>query len=125
MAQRVLITGFGIISSIGINHRETLASLKAEISGIGDITLLETIHKGKFPLAEVKMTTNDLLAATGNQGSNDLTRTALLGMTAAREAIMSAGVKDMAEFRTGLISANTVGGMDRSELFYQTFLKDD
>jgi 3-oxoacyl-(acyl-carrier-protein) synthase len=124
MSQRVFITGFGIISSVGKDVRETVASLLAERSGIGEITLLDTVHKGKFPLAEVKMTTEELLKATGNPGRKDLTRTALLGMIAAREAVDSAGIERMTEYRTGLISANTVGGMDRSEIFYQSFLAD-
>ena len=125
MSQRVFITGFGIISSIGSDHKEALASLMAEKSGIGEITLLDTIHKGKFPLAEVKMTTDELLQATGNPGQKDLTRTALLGMIAAKEAVDSAGIMNMTSYRTGLISANTVGGMDRSERFYQSFLEDN
>ena len=125
MHQRVFITGFGIISPIGFDQKETLASLMAEKSGIGEITLLDTIHKGKFPLAEVKMTNDELLFATGNQGRKDLTRTALLGLIAAKEAVNSAGIKDMTLYRTGLVSANTVGGMDRSELFYQSFLQDN
>jgi len=125
MPRRVFITGFGIISSIGFDHKETLASLLAEKSGIGEITLLETIHKGKFPIAEVKMSTNELLEATKNPGRKDLTRTALLGMIAAKEAVDSAGIVNMTAYRTGLISANTVGGMDRSELFYQSFLHDN
>ncbi len=125
MSQRVFITGFGIISAIGIDAKETLASLLAEESGIGEITLLDTIHKRKFPLLEVKMTTDELLKATGNSGRKDLTRTALLGMIAAKEAADSAGMVDMTAYRTGLVSANTVGGMDRSELFYQSFLQDN
>jgi 3-oxoacyl-[acyl-carrier-protein] synthase-1 len=125
MSQRVFITGFGIISSIGSGYKETLASLIAEKSGIGEITLLDTVHKGKFPIAEVKMTRDELLIATGNPGRKNLTRTALLGMIAAREAVDSAGMVNMTSYRTGLISANTVGGMDRSELFYQSFLQDN
>lgn len=124
MSQRVFITGFGIISSIGIDTKEILASLLAEKSGIGEITLLDTIHKGKIPIAEVKKTTKELLEATGNSGMKNLTRTALLGMIAAKEAIASSGIVDMIKYRTGLISATTVGGMDRSELFYQAFLQD-
>jgi 3-oxoacyl-(acyl-carrier-protein) synthase len=125
MSQRVFITGVGIISSIGFNYKETLASLIAERSGIGEITLLDTIHKGKFPLAEVKMTSDELLTAMGKSGRKNLTRTALLGMIAAKEAVDSGGIVNMTAYRTGLISANTVGGMDRSELFFQSFLQDN
>jgi 3-oxoacyl-(acyl-carrier-protein) synthase len=125
MPQRVFITGIGIISAIGNDVDETLRSLIAERSGIGEITLFDSIHKGKLPLAEVKLPTGELLAMTGNPGKRNLTRTALLGMIAARQAIESAGIKDTGNYRTGLVSATTVGGMDRSEGFYQEYLNDN
>jgi len=93
-------------------------------SGIGEITLFPTIHKGIIPMAEVKLTTTQLLEQTGNSGKNEFTRTTLLGIKAAREALLSAGIVDVEAFRTGLISATTVGGMDRSENFYVSFLAD-
>jgi 3-oxoacyl-(acyl-carrier-protein) synthase len=124
MAQRIYITGIGIISSLGNNTEDNLSSLMEERSGIGEITLLDTIHKGKFPLAEVKLSRNELLDQVGLSYDSNLTRTALLGIIAAREAIQCAGISNINEFHTGLISANTVGGMDRSELFYEQFLSD-
>lgn len=124
MPQRVFITGIGIISSIGNDAGSAFISLVEEKSGIGGITLLDTSLKDKFPLAEVKMTTEQLLDVAGQSGKKNLTRTALLGMIAAREAIVSAGFGDITEYRTGLISATTVGGMDRSENFYKEFLGD-
>jgi 3-oxoacyl-[acyl-carrier-protein] synthase-1 len=65
-----------------------------------------------------------LLGETGHAGKKNFTRTALLGMKAAKEAIESAGITDMSAYRTGLISATTVGGMDRSEDFYASYLSD-
>ncbi|MCX6306965.1 MAG: beta-ketoacyl-[acyl-carrier-protein] synthase family protein [Bacteroidetes bacterium] len=124
MSKRVYITGIGIICAIGNNVEQTLHSLLAERSGIGEITQFPTMHKGIIPMAEVKLTTSDLLKETGNEGRNDLTRTALLGMKAAREALLSAGIHDIRAYRTGLISATTVGGMDRSEGFYASYLAD-
>jgi 3-oxoacyl-[acyl-carrier-protein] synthase-1 len=124
MPQRVFITGIGIISSIGNDAGSALTSLVEEKSGIGEITLLETSLKDKYPLAEVKMTTRELLAEVGFRGKKNLTRTALLGMIAAREAVGSSGITDIHEYRTGLLSATTVGGMDRSENFYKEFLAD-
>ena len=124
MPQKVYITGTGIISSIGNDVESTFTSLVEERSGIAGITLLETTLKDKFPLAEVKMTSRELLEHAGLGDRKDLTRTALLGMIAAREAIRSAGIEDISECRTGLVSATTVGGMDRSENFYKEFLSN-
>jgi 3-oxoacyl-[acyl-carrier-protein] synthase II len=124
MPKKVYITGIGIISSIGNNVAETLESLLAGRSGIGAITLFETIHAGKFPLAEVRLTNARLLEMTDHRGENTFTRTALLGMVAAREAVQSAGITNIRDCRTGLLSATTVGGMDRSEVFYSGYLEN-
>lgn len=125
MSKRVYITGYGIICAIGNNCSETLESLLATRSGIGGITLFKTLHQGKIPMAEVKKTNAGLLEMTGNAGNENFTRTALLGMVAAKEAIDSAGIIDVKSARTGLISATTVGGMDRSEDFYAAYLGDN
>jgi 3-oxoacyl-[acyl-carrier-protein] synthase II len=124
MPKRVFITGIGIICAIGNNVAETLESLLASRSGIGEITLLKTVHKGVIPMAEVKMSTASLLAANGYAGHKDLTRATLLGMMAAKEAILTAGIGEINRYKTGLISATTVGGMDRSEEFFAGFLSD-
>lgn len=123
MTQRVLVTGIGMISAIGRNVDESLRSLMSGTTGIGPITRFETIHKGHLPIAEVKMTNAELLADIGHTGSNAFTRTALLGMKAAREAAFQAGIPVTPDERTGLVSATTVGGMDRSETFYGHFLE--
>lgn len=122
MPQRVYITGIGIISSIGNDVNSVFMSLVEEKSGIAGITLLDTSLKDKFPLAEVKMTNSELLEVVGCSGKKNLTRTALLGMIAAREAIQSSGIDVINDCRIGLISATTVGGMYRSENFYKEFL---
>jgi 3-oxoacyl-[acyl-carrier-protein] synthase II len=124
MPQRVYITGTGIISSIGNDTESVLSSLLHEKSGISEITLLDTNLKGKYPIAEVKLTTEELLKIVDQAGKKNLTRTALLGMIAAREAIVSAGINKINEYSTALISATTVGGMDRSENFYKEFLNN-
>ncbi len=124
MSKKIYITGIGIVCAIGNNVIETFNSLASSRSGIGQITLLDTIHKGVIPLAEVKLSAAELLDLSGNQGRKDLTRTTLLGMIAASEAIASAGINTSDGYRTGLISATTVGGMDRSENFYTEFLND-
>lgn len=122
MSKRVYITGIGIISSIGNNVSEVLSSLQAGKTGIGEITLFPTLHSGTLPMAEVKLSSEQLLCLAGHSGSDSFTRTALLGIIAAKEALRSSGIEDIDDVRTGLLSATTVGGMDRSENFYKEFL---
>jgi len=96
----------------------------SEQTGIGNITLFPTIHQGKLPMAEVKKSSEQLLEILGLSEKCKFTRTALLGMMAAKEALVSAKIHEMSSHRTGLISATTVGGMDRSENFYPEFLSN-
>jgi 3-oxoacyl-[acyl-carrier-protein] synthase-1 len=124
MPKRIFITGIGMISAIGTHVEEALDSLVHMRAGLGEITLFPTIHRGALPIAEVKQSHAELLNLAGLSGRNDLTRTTLLGMIAAREAFRSAGITGPPPNRTGVISATTVGGMDRSERFYERFLED-
>jgi len=124
MPERIYITGIGIISSIGNNATETLYSLETCKSGFSEITLFPTIHKGSIPIAEVKLSEAQLIRLAGQEDGMNYTRTSLLGMIAAKEAIRSAGIDDIDQVRTGLISATTVGGMDRTENFYKEYVVD-
>jgi 3-oxoacyl-[acyl-carrier-protein] synthase-1 len=122
MAARVFVTGIGIICAIGKSVNETLASLQAARSGIGQISILETLHRGELPVGEIKLTNEQLAALSGATNPDMQTRTSLLGLIAATEALNNAGIdpKDNA-FRTGVISASTVGGMDRTEINYRNY----
>ena len=122
MANPIVITGYGMISSIGMDAEEALNSLISGKSGIGGITQFETIHKGRLPLAEVKQSNGELKMNCGLQSKKKYTRTTLLGIAAARQAAELAGLKLDKALKTGLISATTVGGMDCSEDFYPLFL---
>jgi 3-oxoacyl-(acyl-carrier-protein) synthase len=123
MEQSVYIAGTGVISAIGNNVAEHLAAFEREEAGMADITLFSTIHQHTRPVAEVKLTNEELAAQTGL--SVNSSRTALLSLVAAREAIADAGIAGLAELRTGFVSANTVGGMDKSEDFFVDFLADN
>lgn len=124
MKESVVVTGMGIVSSIGLNLEETLQSLMAGRTGIGKITILDTIHRDEFVLGEIKLTLQDLKEQLGVNPLLPWTRTALLGVWAAREAYKSAGLSVDSGKRIGIISASTVGGMDRSELYYKDFLTE-
>ena len=124
MSVRIYITGAGIISSIGLNYSEVLSCLKASKSGIGRLTLLDSVHKHEIPVAEVKASNSKLRELAGVPAKGVFSRTSLLGIIAARQALLSAGIEKLLDVRTGLISATTVGGMDRTEKFFKNYLKD-
>ena len=123
MGSSVYVAGVGVISAIGNNVAEHLNAFKSEEPGIGDITTLNTIHRGKLPVAEVKLSNDELSAITGLPLQTS--RTALLSLVAAKEALADANIPDFDSLRTGFVSANTVGGMDKSEEFFVDFLADN
>lgn len=122
MESRVVVTGIGIVSAIGMNADETYNSLVTKKAGIAMISNLETIHRGQFLAGEIKLTNKELIQLAGLNPIEPWTRTALLGILAARQAYKDAGLEKSNNRKTGLVSASTVGGMDRSELYYKDFL---
>jgi 3-oxoacyl-[acyl-carrier-protein] synthase I len=116
----VFVAGAGIISAIGNNTAACLSALENGQAGMGDMNFLHSIHKGKLPVAEVKLSNEEL--ALLSDLSPAISRTALLSCIAASEALQNAGINNFSSLRTGFISANTVGGMDKTENFFADFL---
>jgi len=122
---KIYISGIGVISGIGNNVPETLASLEKSRSGISELENIRSRHKEIVPVGEVKKTNEELTAMCGLTPDHQSTRTALLGLIAAQEAVKSAGISDMREFRTGLISATSVGGMGMTEDLWMDYLNPE
>lgn len=118
MSQSVAITGIGIISSIGNNFDETVASLQASRHGIGTIQHINTRHKDHIKVGEVPHTNHELAELLQLPTTTSYSRTTLLGLIAAQEAIISATLTSEEISRLGLISATSVGGMDITEQQY-------
>lgn len=122
MSKKVYVTGIGLISAIGNNVAETLDSFSKLRSGVGTLEHVNSRHRGEIPVAEVKASNPELTAMAGFNSEYKNTRTALLGTIAAKEAVKSAGITNMREFRTGLISATSVGGMGMTENLWMDYL---
>ncbi len=112
----VVITGMGIISSIGNNLEDNLKSLREDRTGIQNIKHLETIHKDDYVAGEIALLNKEMMKIL--KLSDDLPRTTLLAMLAAREALESAGFDPDTGGRNGIILGTTVGGMDKTEVLY-------
>ena len=125
MSRRIFVTGMGIISGIGNNLRENLQSLMALQPGIGTIRYLDIKFAEELPVSEVKLSEEELYRLAGIVPGTGYSRNALLGIIAASEAYHNACLNDFPGKKTGLISATTVGGMDKVELYYQDFLNND
>ncbi|MGE9311167.1 beta-ketoacyl-[acyl-carrier-protein] synthase family protein [Niabella sp. CJ426] len=122
MSAPVYISGTGVISAIGNNVAENVEALTSGKAGMQAMQRLQSIHKDSLPVAEVKLSNEALAALAGLPAHTS--RTALLSTVAAREALTSSGI-DITNWRTGFISANSVGGMDKTEDFFEDFLKDN
>lgn len=121
MNKKIAITGMGIMSSIGRNVEENYQSLLHSKHGISDIEFLETKHRGSLKLGEIKISNEEMIALLQLPIDNNYTRSTLLGIFAAKEAVQSAGIKDINEYKTGLISSTSVGGMDITEKYFYTY----
>jgi 3-oxoacyl-(acyl-carrier-protein) synthase len=104
---------------------ENLISLRSGRSGIGKIKLLETAHSDTLPAGEIPMRDEELAGMVGIEFREGLSRTALLGMIAAEEALKNAGCTMHDLIRTGLLSGSTVGGMGALEKYYPDYLEND
>ncbi|MBX3239033.1 MAG: beta-ketoacyl-[acyl-carrier-protein] synthase family protein [Chitinophagaceae bacterium] len=120
MFKPVCIAGAGVISAIGNDVQEHMTSFEKGEAGMGAMQYLQSVHE--LPVAEVKLNNAALARLAGLPAH--ISRTALLSAVAALEALISAGLQDITPWRTGFISANTVGGMDKTEDFYADFMKD-
>jgi len=125
MSKGIAITGMGIISSIGNNVEENYASLIQGKKGISRISKINTIHKDALMVGEVDHSNEELEALLGLEPDNNYSRTALLGVYAAKQAIADANIRDINAHKTGLISSTSVGGMDMTEKYYYEYLENE
>lgn len=119
MKGTVSVVGLGVVSAIGRGTTETLHSFQSGKTGIGASNYLQTIHS--LPVGEVKFSNTELQEIL--KIKKPIPRTTLLGMLAARDAVADCAI-NLKKFRTGLVSATTVGGMDQTENFFTEFVKD-
>lgn len=130
-SQRVVITGTGVVSAIGLNLQQTLDALQKGVSGIGSVQLLDTIHR-EFPVGEVPMTNDQLRHMLQIDGGALISRNTLLGIVAAREAMAQAKLHVgtvtsdcIPEETMALVAGTTVGGMDITEQYYADRLSSE
>lgn len=118
----IVVTGVGIVSALGIGVEKNLEHIRSGMSGISPTpTILKTRHK--LPVGELRVTNEELHDILGIPQHRHLSRTALLGIMAVREA-MSCTAIDKTK-RIGLVSSTSVGGMDLTEHFFEEFIEND
>lgn len=120
----VAITGMGIISAIGSSVEENLESLLNNRIGITTVDNIVTVHKDVIKVGEIKKTNDELANELNLSKDNNYSRTAMIGVLAAKQAVENAGITAINEYKTGLISASSVGGMDMTERYYYEYFEN-
>jgi 3-oxoacyl-[acyl-carrier-protein] synthase-1 len=114
----------GIISAIGNNVAENYAALIEGRKGISRVSKIDTVHRDEIMVGEIDFTNSELEAQLALSPDNNYSRTALLGAIAAKQAVADAQISNINKYRTGIISATSVGGMDMTERYYYEYLED-
>lgn len=123
MGRRVFVTGFGVVSALGIGAESNYAALLSGRTGITQAKYVKT-SLNRYPLAEVPLSNGELASLAGLKLAPFHSRTFLLGLCAAQEAVAMAGCSsDISSM--GFVGSTTVGGMDLTEANYPGLLKGD
>jgi nodulation protein E len=114
--RRVVVTGVGVLSSIGNTVTEFEESLRAGRAGIGPITQVDTSRLRFHNAAEIR-------GFEPTEHFSELAwldRFAQLGIVAARDAIADSALRwnDDMRARTGVITGSCLGGMGTEDAFY-------
>ena len=121
---KIVVTGLGIISALGVGKEATLQHLRAGKTAVGKIHILQTKHCD-LPAGEVTLTDGELKQLIGLPATTVTNRTTLLARVALKEALTESQLTSSVRDNIVLISGNTVGGMEKSELYYRDFLNNN
>ncbi len=122
--KRVVVTGMGAITPLGLAPEEFWQNLLRGKSGAANVTLFDTSHvKTKFA-AEVKGF--EPAQYTESKDARRLDRSTLFSIAAARQALEDAGLEKFADpFRVGVIIGTAFAGLvqtvQAARGFFQTF----
>ena len=110
-ARRVVITGMGAVTPLGLDVRSTWEACRSGTSGVGMISLFDASPLPTRIAAEIKGF--DPQTAVGLKEARRTSRCIQIAMTAAREAIDDSGIDigSMAE-DVGVLVASGVGGLE-------------
>ena len=122
--RRVVVTGTGVVSALGIGYDAHVDALRAGRSGIGPIELIETEGLTIGIAAEAKG-----YVATDHFTKNELTlrdRVTQMALTATEEAVARSGIDftDDLGMRTATIIGTSMGGQHTQDDNYRLIYRD-
>jgi 3-oxoacyl-[acyl-carrier-protein] synthase II len=121
--RRVVVTGLGAVTSLGNDLRSTWDGLVAGRSGIGPITLFDAAGFRTKLAAEVKQLPDPGVLLSVRRR---LSRTDVIGLAAAAEALADSGLDLSREDpgRLGVVLGAGISGLLDSESYYRALLAD-
>jgi nodulation protein E len=125
MAHRVVVTGWGVISSIGHTAGSYWSNLARGVSGIAPAVTISTDQLAQKVVAEVK--DYDPLKFFDDREVSPLDRVAQFGVIAAREAVAQSGLKfdgGLSELTATIIGCG-VGGQSTQDENYKRLYRDN
>jgi nodulation protein E len=125
MVHRVVVTGWGVVSSIGNTAASYWSSLTRGVCGIADATIIPTDQLTNKVVAEVK--NFDPQKHFEDRQLASLDRVSQFAVVAAREAIAHAGIsfeRELSE-RTATIIGTGVGGQTTQDENYKRLYRDN
>lgn len=123
MSERVFVSGYGVVSALGFGVKSNLEALLNETHGLSNPQYLKT-ENSNFIVGEVKASNAELQSRLDVDFPSDNSRTALLGLIAAHEAVQMANMDADLLAKTGFYSGTSVGGMDLTENQYKSMMAD-
>ncbi len=124
--RRVVITGTGSISALGSSMKELINSIEQKACGTRKMKKWEQ-YKGLQSLVGAPAKLPDMKKLIHRKIRRSMGRMSLLGVTAAREALQSAGIKTDAmgnNHRYGCIAGSTMGSAEALNNTFETMLPE-
>lgn len=118
--RRVLVSGMGIISSLGNGCKKNLGALKLGNSGIKKAKYFKSKYANKLLFGEVPFSNEDLSILHISNKTQVRNRTDHLAQIALDEALKDAKLTNgqLSDHKTGLISASSTEGMCNTDEMY-------
>ncbi len=112
MRRRVVVTGLGAVTPVGNSVAETMESIRAGKSGIGNITLFDTTDFAVKIAGEVKGL--DVSQWVDRKEARKMARFTQFAAVAAAQAIADAGYtkETLSSEKAGILLGSTIGGFE-------------
>jgi 3-oxoacyl-[acyl-carrier-protein] synthase II len=119
--RRVVVTGIGLVTSVGLTRQTSWEGLVAGRNGVGPITAFPTDGYRTTFAAEARGF--DPLVAMDAKDARKADRFCQLALVAAAEAMVQAAPGPVDPFRAGVIIGSGIGGMQTFEEQHQKLLE--